>query len=479
MRSSVNFHGHMYTAVFDSMESSLRDAVRRELMTQDELATQRKREAQTRSKVHLPVSEFYAETRFYRGKGGQTGTMRRQIDDRLDDEYACSCGAKCDGDVAVIRCLTCAKFDPGGRGHYCGACFRARHPGHRARHAWVEIRASEHLGRQLRYRNKLAEHQVFGDEIADVLTTMKKEASALRKMQADDATAKLVREVDAKVHDVNVRASRLRRALRAPALRPLSEISGGPLAEGNLVTKGLLALYKSKQKSSTSDPRYRKSTDDASLYAENRGGVDRDHAMGALALPPLTPPKTADSRSSTAQSKRRPRSFAQVAMWEVHPEHAAASLFARAYRKRCARRDLARAVQARFMKVYDANTGFYYFVDTRTRAVSWEPPKVLWNDERYRVTSKRDGVDAVVVKREAMARAAAKIMTPRSWADKHKPKGVNLEAMKEEESDADGDSSSSGGDDDDGSDAPDDDRPARDADGAWALVDPDAAAEDY
>ena len=83
MRSSVNFHGHMYTAVFDSMESSLRDAVRRELMTQDELATQRKREAQTRSKVHLPVSEFNAETRFYRGKGGQTGTMRRQIDDRL------------------------------------------------------------------------------------------------------------------------------------------------------------------------------------------------------------------------------------------------------------------------------------------------------------------------------------------------------------------------------------------------------------
>ena len=87
------------------------------------------------------------------------------------------------------------------------------------------------------------------------------------------------------------------------------------------------------------------------------------------------------------------------------------------------------------MKVYDAASGFYYFVDTRTRGVSWEPPKVLWNDERYRVTSKRDGVDPVVCKREAMARAATKIMTPRSWAEKHTPKGVNLEEVREEESD--------------------------------------------
>ncbi|KAH8056411.1 dihydrokaempferol 4-reductase [Aureococcus anophagefferens] len=150
------------------------------------------------------------------------------------------------------------------------------------------------------------------------------------------------------------------------------------------------------------------------------------------------------------------------------PEHAAASLFARAYRKRCARRDLARAVQARFMKVYDANTGFYYFVDTRTRAVSWEPPKVLWNDERYRVASKRDGVDAVVV---ARGQAATRNHDARSWADKHKPKGVNLEAMKEEESDADGDSSSSGGDDDDGSDAPTTTGRAR-ARRAWALPSP-------
>ena len=90
-------------------------------------------------------------------------------------------------------------------------------------------------------------------------------------------------------------------------------------------------------------------------------------------------------------------------------------------------------MQKRFVKVYDANTGFFYFVDTRTRAVSWEPPKALWRDERYKVTSRRDGVDPVACKRQAMARAAAKIMTPRSWAAKHQPRG-NLEPTLEEES---------------------------------------------
>ena len=29
--------------------------------------------------------------------------------------------------------------------------------------------------------------------------------------------------------------------------------------------------------------------------------------------------------------------------------------------------------------------------EPETGPASWEPPKVLWNDERYRVTSKRDG----------------------------------------------------------------------------------------
>ena len=227
------------------------------------------------------------------------------------------------------------------------------------------------------------------------------------------------------------------------------------------------------------------STDDPANFAENRakGLLPTDRA---LTLPPLTPPRTAERGGTGGANRPVRRNFAQMVMWEINPQHAAASLFARAWRKRCARRDLARAVQARFMKVYDANSGFYYFVDNRTRAVSWEPPKVLWNDERYRVTSKRDGVDHVAIKRDAMARAATKIMTPRSWADKHKPK-VNLESMREEESDADGSDSDDDGDDDsdDGGDDDSDDAPlnrrhrATDRKKSWVDAAPDNIDADY
>ena len=57
-------------------------------------------------------------------------------------------------------------------------------------------------------------------------------------------------------------------------------------------------------------------------------------------------------------------------MWEVLPEHAAASLFANAFRKKKARERMYEAVQKRYMKVYDANTGYFYFVDTQTRVVA-------------------------------------------------------------------------------------------------------------
>lgn len=437
----------MYTAVFDSMESSLNDAVKRERMDQNELRQARMRELAVRSKVKLPISEFYAESRFHHGKGGKVGVMRRQVDDAFDGEIYCSSYACCDPTgftVAVIRCLSCAKFDPRRRGHYCARCFKARHPGHRAQHSWVPIKESEHLERQLRYRNALAERKVFGDEISSVVTDLNRGTATLARMKSDTDATNLLRDVDTRVHDVNVRVARLRRALRAPALQPL----GNPL-QSSLVTKGLMALFKSKQKSRATDPRYRKSTDDPSEFAENRSRDDR-----ALALPPLTPP----APSSRGASRKKPRDFAQLAMWEVVPEHAAASLFARAFRKHKARVELGRAVRARFMKVYDANTGFYYFVDSRTRGVSWEPPKVLWNDERYRATASRDGVDPVVCKREAMARAAAKIMTPRSWAEKHKPKNDNLESMREEESDAesgaDSEESEEGDDDGEGGGGP-------------------------
>jgi len=148
---------------------------------------------------------------------------------------------------------------------------------------------------------------------------------------------------------------------------------------------------------------------------EPRSVEEREETQ--LILPPLTPEPV------------KQRKHTQLAMWEVLPEHAAASLFANAFRKKKARERMYEAVQKRYMKVYDANTGYFYFVDTQTRVVAWEPPSVMWKDERFKLSSRRHG-DPVMTKRQAMARAASKILTPRSWGKKYAPRS-NLDAMAE------------------------------------------------
>ena len=103
--------GHLYTAVYDAMSNGLADAMRRE-DADNELANARAREEKYRGMVRLPQNEFYADSRFHRGTGGERGVMERLLDQRRDDEYACSVRACCSGAVAVIRCASCAKFDP-------------------------------------------------------------------------------------------------------------------------------------------------------------------------------------------------------------------------------------------------------------------------------------------------------------------------------------------------------------------------------
>lgn len=89
--------------------------------------------------------------------------------------------------------------------------------------------------------------------------------------------------------------------------------------------------------------------------------------------------------------------------WELNPEHAAAALFQRTWRRYCARCRLAALVAQRYHKLLDDETGCYYFLDLRTMTSSWEPPGVLWHRSSHRVPPSAD-----------LTRAAALILTPRS-----------------------------------------------------------------
>jgi hypothetical protein len=47
--------------------------------------------------------------------------------------------------LATHKCYTCIKFDPRGFGHFCTACFEARHPWHRQPHTWLPVDQAEDL----------------------------------------------------------------------------------------------------------------------------------------------------------------------------------------------------------------------------------------------------------------------------------------------------------------------------------------------
>ena len=163
---------------------------------------------------------------------------------------------------------------------------------------------------------------------------MKKEADQLAELKRDKRAARLLRDADAAAHGVKVRVARLRKALRAPALRPAEEVGAIVSAKDSVVTKGLLALYNSRQSMRTDDPRYQTAASRAAAAKK------RAKSEAQLALPPLeTPPKTPDAPLRA----RQVRSFSRICVWELMPEHAAASLFANAFRKKKAREALSDA----------------------------------------------------------------------------------------------------------------------------------------
>ena len=172
-----------------------------------------------------------------------------------------------------------------------------------------------------------------------------------------------------------VRIGRLRRALRAPALeRVVPDGERGP----------------------------------------SRGYSRVDTARTALspALPPLT--------ASDAPFGCGPTPHLALKVSELDPRHCAALLFQARWRASRARRALARAAQRRVIKVCDAQSGLYYFVDARTSATSWEPPRALWDTTSATTTrAPRSGMDTVAAKRLLMAQAAAHLLTPRAHAEKY------------------------------------------------------------
>ncbi|KAJ1445971.1 hypothetical protein M885DRAFT_625682 [Pelagophyceae sp. CCMP2097] len=346
---------NLMTDLYSSMDASLREAV-----SKDRAASSDAGSAVSLGppRQKLPKADFYQDSRFFHGTGGVEARYRATV--QADSEADLRClycitAAR----HATIRCVSCATYDPGLRGHYCDECFKSRHPSFRAEHVHVRLKHAEEV-RALRAREARTKLQSHGDDISKVMTSLSCVKKTLQVMKTDPTGDDLVKDVHRKARDAAVQLARLRRALRAPRLEPTQKTS---MADS--VRKSMLTAYRPSD-----------------------------------TLPSLDGPKAL-------------KQWSKMAMWEADPQHAAASLFQQAWRVRAARSAVDKIAAQQTMKVFDAASGFYYFVDAASRETSWEPPGLLWRDGEYRAAAATGDATA---KPEAMARAAAKLLSPRAHA---------------------------------------------------------------
>lgn len=330
-----------YVALYASMAASLQEASARQRETTAQSGPQPA--AHLAPAPALQPSEFYAQ-----GRSSNPGTLPpKSISTTL--ERRCSL---CESWAIIVRCHSCARFEPSGLAYYCMRCFGLRHPKHRAAHHYEPAGYGDKAEMEQHKREACAAQAKVVNDIRSVVATLTPARDALWSMDEDDRADDLVKAAHSRSHELEGQLVRLQRALRAPALQ--------------CVSKG------------------------------RANSVPTDFRLPPLALP-----------STEAH-------LPGFAVWELSPEQAAAALLQRLWRRFSARRRLSQIVTERFQKILDAESGYYYFVNLRSMETSWEPPRVLWR-RQCDASCIDSGETLQINERAAVARAAMHILTPRAY----------------------------------------------------------------
>jgi len=93
--------------------------------------------------------------------------------------------------MAVIKCFSCCIYDPHGSALYCAACFRSRHPPHRAAHIHVDIgedpSKDESIEHTLKVAHRVAEMNRYEREGGEMLRRLQQERLRLQQVADDEA----------------------------------------------------------------------------------------------------------------------------------------------------------------------------------------------------------------------------------------------------------------------------------------------------
>ena len=113
------------------------------------------------------------------------------------------------GDPAVFKCYSCVKFDAAGKGYYCEACFRYRHPWYRVEHNFVTIDEADDTEHEIAAQLYRAEVERAMDDLKVLIEQVKdwnkriaeEAVLTLAKGKLED-TQKAADDVQCQIHDL-------------------------------------------------------------------------------------------------------------------------------------------------------------------------------------------------------------------------------------------------------------------------------------
>lgn len=127
----------------------------------------------------------------------------------------CTCRYLCHGAKAVIKCLSCALYEPSGISYYCTMCFNARHPWHRVTHIYTSIYQDELIGINMKLQREQIESDRYMVEGNRLMEKVVKGITDAEKVADDTAVEASMLHIGRRIHHIEDRLRNMRHDFRA------------------------------------------------------------------------------------------------------------------------------------------------------------------------------------------------------------------------------------------------------------------------
>jgi hypothetical protein len=126
----------------------------------------------------------------------------------------CTCRFLCQGDRALIKCLSCALYDPSGVSYYCTNCFNARHPWHRVKHIYTSIHQDELISINMKMQREQIDMDRYMHEGNVLLQNVNKNINKIEYVGDDLKVDNNLRLIGRKMESIDSKLRSIRQTFR-------------------------------------------------------------------------------------------------------------------------------------------------------------------------------------------------------------------------------------------------------------------------